>query len=107
MGPPVGCRVNHPGPVAVAERCLGQQRHPVTEVSESLDVVSPFHPVDNLGGHRHGPLGLLVPRVADVDDLVALLGASPHFVVDLGDQRAHRVDLVAGQFAGPSNHLGR
>ncbi len=45
--------------------------------------------------------------VADVDDLVSLIGHPPHLVVHLGDQRAHRIDHDPGPVLGPGHHLRR
>ena len=45
--------------------------------------------------------------VADVDDAVALAGAHLDLVMDLGDERAHRVDDVAAALAGRGDDLGR
>ena len=60
-----------------------------------------------LGRDGHRADRLLVALVADVDDAVALAGAHPHLVVDLGDERAHRVDDVAAPRLGGGDDLGR
>ena len=57
--------------------------------------------------HGHRADRLLVALVADVDDAVALAGAHLDLVVDLRDERAHRVDDVAAPLAGRGDDLGR
>ncbi len=88
------------------ERGLGEQGHRLLERGEAVDLVDRLDPVDGLGGHRHGAHRLLVALVAHVDDLVALAGADLDLVVDLGDQRAHRVDHVAAVGLGGGDDLG-
>ena len=60
----------------------------------------------DVGRDRHRADRLLVALVADVDDAVALAGPHLHLVVDLGDERAHRVDDVAAVGPGRGDDLG-
>ena len=60
----------------------------------------------DVGRDGHRADRLLVALVADVDDPVALAGAHLDLVVDLGDQRAHRVDHEAAPALGGGDHLG-
>ena len=71
-----------------------------------VDLGDRLDPVDGVGCDRHGADRLLVALVADVDDPVALARPHPHLVVDLGHQRAHRVDHVAALGPGRRDHLG-
>ena len=91
----------------MAKGGLGQDGHVIAQVREGVDLVGAFHPVDDVGGHGDGPLGLLVAGVAHVHDLVALPGPGLNLVVDLGDQRAHGVHRVATHLVGPAHHLWR
>ena len=59
---------------------------------ERVDVGDRLDQDDVLGRLAGGPLDLLVALVADQDDRVALLGELARLDVDLGDQRAGRVD---------------
>ena len=56
--------------------------------------------MDVVGSDRHRADRLFVTFVPDVDDLVALLGARLHFVMDLGDED-NCVDDIAT--LGPSS----
>jgi hypothetical protein len=47
-----------------------------------------------------------VALVADIDDLVPLPRTDPDLVVDLGDQRTHRIDDIAARCDGGLHHLG-
>ncbi len=62
---------------------------------------------DGVGRDRQRARGFVVAAVADVEDGEAL--ARPHLglVVDLGDERAHRVDHEPVVVAGRADHLGR
>ena len=91
----------------MAEGGLGEDRHVVAQVGEGVHVVWVLDAVDRVGGHGDRALGLLVAGVAHVDDLVALVGAGLHLVVDLGHQWTDGVDRVATHLTGPPNHLGR
>ena len=74
--------------------------------SRSSRSASPLDQVHRLRGHRHGAHGLLVSGMADVEDGVPL--AAPHLelVVDLGDQRAHRVDHHPATLAAAATTSG-
>ena len=67
---------------------------------ERVDVVLGLDQDDVLGRLAHRALDLLVAAVADEDDRVALLGELDRLAVDLGDQRAGRVDRVQAAAGG-------
>ena len=94
-------------PVAVRQRRLGEQGDRTLDVGQLLDLLDRLDPIDRVGRHRHRADRLLVAFVADVDDAVALPGAHLHLVVDLGDQRAHRVDDVRTTSTGGFDDSGR
>ena len=88
------------------QRGLGEQGDRLREGGQGVDLVDRLDPVDGVGRDRHRADRLLVALVADVDDLVALAGPHLHLVVDLGDERAHRVDDVAAAGPGRGHDLG-
>ena len=94
------------GPVAVAERRLGEDRHVFAEVGECVDLGGGFDAVHGLGCHGDGAHRLLVALVAYVDDLEALAGTGLDLVVDLGDERADRIDRVAADVVCPPDDVG-
>ena len=59
---------------------------------DPVHLVGPVDHLDALGGLALGPLDLLVAGVADQDDVVVVLGEADRLLVDLGHQRAGRVD---------------
>ena len=97
--------VEHAGPVAVGQRRLGQQRDRLGELRQVVHLGDRLHPVDRIGRDGHGAHRLLMALVTDVDDPVALARPHPHLVVDLGHQRAHRVDHVAALGPGRRDHF--
>ena len=72
-----------------------------------VDVVLVLDQPDRLGRDGEGADRLVVAGVADVEDRVALPGPDLGLVVDLGDERAHRVHDEAALGAGRGDHLGR
>ncbi len=69
------------------------------------DVVGGLHELDVLGGLAGGALDLLVPLVADQQDVVVLVGEPPGLVVHLGDERAGGVDGLQRPLLGLPVHL--
>ncbi len=59
-----------------------------------VDVVGALHELDVVGRLAGGALDLLVPLVADQQDVVVLACEALGLVVDLGDQRAGGVDRL-------------
>ena len=92
IGEPLARGGEHPGPVVMAERGLGEQGDGAVGVVERGDVVLGLDEVDGVGRDRHRADRLVVALVADVDDGVALAGPHLDLVVHLGDQRADGVD---------------
>ena len=95
LGKPLAGGLGHVGPVAVRQGCLGEQCNRGLQCRKGLDLLDALHAVDGPGSHRHRPHGFLVALVAHVDDVVALGRTGLDLVVDLGDERAHRVDHEA------------
>src|SRR5699024_9818574 len=59
-----------------------------------VDLFRAFHDLDVVGGLTAGALHLLVADVADEDDVPVLGGKTLGLLVDLGDERAGRVDRL-------------
>ena len=59
---------------------------------DPVHLVGPVDHLDALGGLALGALDLLVAGVTDQDDVVVVLGEADRLLVDLGHQRAGRVD---------------
>ena len=98
------------GPFVVRERRLGEHRHAFRIVDlfeQFVELLLPFEQVHRLRRDRERADRFVVAGVADVEDRVALPGAHLGFVVDLGDERAHRVDHVAAFRARAGDDLGR
>ena len=86
-----------PGPLVVAQRGLGQERHLGVvvvgpEIVQRVDVLDPLQQPHRGRSHGHRPDRLLVAVVADVEHGVALAGPDPQLVVDLGNEGADGVD---------------
>jgi len=94
-------RLEDVSPLAVRERGLGKQGDGLLEVGERGNLLAGFDAMDVARSDRHRADRLFVAFMTDVDDLVALLGARLHFVVDLGDERTDGVDDIAA--LGPSS----
>ena len=88
------------------ERGLCQQRHRLVELGERVDLGDALDTADRPRRDGHRADRLLVTVMADVDDAVALLGAHLHLVMNLGDERAHRVDDVAAASPCCGDDLG-
>ncbi len=102
--------VEHVGPLVVGQRRLGEHRDAlgVGDLRERrVELVFAFHEVDRFGGDGERADGFVVAGVADVEDGEALAGAHLGLVVDLGDERADRVDDVAAFRGGGLDDLGR
>ena len=102
--------VEQPGPLAVRERGLGEHRDlgPVAEIGErGVEVVGALHEPDRVGRDGEGADRFVVAGVAHVQHGEALARPDAGLVVDLGDQRAHRVHDVAALGPGGVDHLGR
>ena len=99
-------RLEDVGPLAVRQRGLGKQGDGLLELGERSNLVARFDAMDVVGRDRHRADRLFVTFVTDVDDLVALLGAGLHLVVDLGDERTDRVDDIATLGSSCSDDLG-
>jgi hypothetical protein len=92
----------------VAEGRLGQERHRAVRLHLGLVHLGlGLDQTDRRGGHGHGPDGLLVTLVADVENGVALAGPDLQLVVDLGDEGTDGVDDDPVQASGVGHHLGR
>ena len=66
-----------------------------------------LHQLDVVGGLARRTLDLLVAGVADQQDVVVLRGEAHGLVVDLGHQRAGRVDRLQRAHLGLAVHLRR
>ena len=83
------------------ERGLGDEGDVVGIVDlERVDLVDRLDQDDAVGRLARGPLDLLVALVADHDDRVAVGGELAGLDVDLGDQRAGRVDRAQAARGG-------
>ena len=83
------------------ERRLGDEGDTVRVGDvEPVDVVLGLDEQDVLGGLPGRALDLLVALVPDEHDRVSVGGELPRLDVDLGDQRAGRVDRVEGPLRG-------
>ena len=67
---------------------------------QSIDLVLVLDEHDLIGRLAHRALDLLMPGVADQDDRVSLRGELLGLDVDLGDQRAGRVDRAQPTLGG-------
>ena len=77
------------------QRRLGDIGDPLRVVDlERVDVVLGLDEHDGVGRLAHRPLDLLVAGVADEHDRVAVGGELDRLAVDLGHQRAGRVDRL-------------
>ena len=76
------------------ERGLGEKGHGFVEDGQCINVLDGLHATDRTRGNRHGADRFFMSLVTDVDDSVALVCADLDFVVDLCDERTHRVDHV-------------
>ncbi len=88
------------------KRGLGKQGEWLIEVGQGRNLFDRFDPIDRIGSDGHGADGLFMAFMADVDDLVALARSNLHLMMDLGNQRADRIDDVASPLTG-RRHDGR
>ncbi len=98
------------GPLVVGERRLRQHRDAFRIVDlfeQFVELLLALEQVHRLGCDRECAHGFVVAGVADVEDRVALAGPHLGFVMDLGDERAHRVDDVTPLRACGGDHFGR
>ena len=72
-----------------------------------LELLDAFDQVHLARRDSHRAQGLVVPVMADVDDLKSLARSRLHLVVDFGDQGADGIDGDAGHFARGFHHLRR
>ena len=107
VGETIPHRNRHVAPVAMGQRCLGQQGDGLVERRQSTDVGHALDAADGVRCDGHRPHGFLVAGVADVHDAIALACPHAHLVMDLGDERAHRVDDVAAAFLRRGDDLRR
>ncbi len=95
--------LDHSRPFVLGERRLGEHRDAggIGDVDRGgVEVVVVLDEPDRPGCDRERADGLVVPGVTDIEDGEALAGPHLGFVMDLGDERADRVDDVA--VVGPS-----
>jgi hypothetical protein len=71
---------------------LGEQCDRLGEHGQGVDLVDGLDTRNGVRRHGHGADGFLMTLVADVHDAETLAGTYFHFVVNLGDERAHGVD---------------
>ena len=95
-------------PFEQTERGLGEQSDLVRvggfECAKAVDGIDECRSFWRFGDRADR---LVVPLVADVDDVVSAVGHAPHLVVDLGHERTHGVDRDRGPALGGRDDLGR
>ena len=87
--------------------CYHEIVHNQLVVDRFRDLGDRLDAAHRCGGDGHRADGLFVSLVADIDDAVSLAGSHLDLVVDLGDERAHRIDDVTAAGACCGDHLRR
>ena len=106
IGKPVVRLPQHRLPFMHPQSGLGEQGHPFR--IPGREVAQPpfrFHQSDGPGGFGYRPHRLIVPLVADEDDVVVAGGRLFYLVMHFGHQRAHRVDHHPRPPVGLLRHL--
>ena len=101
--------VDDVGPFVLRECRLGEHRDVfgIAHVGGgAAQIVDVFDEPNRVGRDGNRADRFVVPRVADIENRVSLAGPHLRFVVDLGDERAHRVDHVAAVGARGVDDLG-